>query len=88
MKCPLCGGKLSVTRTDNKISNFLVRRDRSCDTPLCPYVNRTFEILEVCDNEILLDHLFDLVRRVATNGEAQRVKDKLFALHKEICGMK
>jgi hypothetical protein len=28
------------------------------------------------------------VRRVATNGEAQRVKDKLFALHKEICGMK
>ncbi|MBC2710218.1 MAG: hypothetical protein HGJ94_04205 [Desulfosarcina sp.] len=60
---------------------------RSCDNPLCTFVDRTYEILDTGGTEVFIDQLFDLVRRVAENVDGKRVKDKLCALHKEIGGM-
>ncbi|WP_419656271.1 uncharacterized protein Dvar_53730 [Desulfosarcina variabilis str. Montpellier] len=88
MKCPLCGGNLSVSQTRKNISDKLVQRDRSCDTPLCPYVERTYEVLETDDLDDLLEQSFETLRRIAKNIGSERIGDRLLALHREISGMK
>ena len=86
MKCPLCGGNLSVAQTRKHISDKLVQRERTCDTPLCPFCEKTYEILEVRDLDDLLDQSFETLQRIAKNIGGERTGDRILALHKEIAG--
>ena len=83
MNCPLCGAQLRVIKT-YQVSNALARRTRQCENALCPYVDRTYEMLNCDKNDLLIDELFALILDVAKTLGPGCVKDRLARLACEV----
>ena len=83
MRCPLCGAELSTRKTVG-LSDSLVQRTRSCRNPLCPYVDKTFEMLPTASVECMLDGLCDLFKDIAKTVGAETVTCRLTKLNAEI----
>ena len=62
MQCPVCGERLKVVKTNASASDIVIVRTRSCINPLCPFVAKTYESLDVGKSE--LTRLVELYRQV------------------------
>ena len=66
------------------LSGGLVRRIRHCVVPLCPYVDKTYEMLNDQKTELLLDELVVLLRDIAKNMGPGPVCKRLACLNIEL----
>jgi hypothetical protein len=61
-------------------------RYRKCSQELCPFTDKTYEALNVPEDQKLLNQLFDFIRETAKNIGGKTVGDRLSILAKELSG--
>lgn len=83
MRCPICGGDVGVAKTEN-ISDTIIVRYRRCIRPLCPFFDKTCEVLNVAGDRNLMDMLFDLIRDTAKNIGGRDVAERLAELARQL----
>ena len=86
MKCPICGERLAVIRTDSGLADSLVQRKRVCRNSGCSFTAQTYEELTSQNADACLDQLIDLIRQVAKGVDRDRVNYLLGDLCREFCG--
>ena len=85
MRCPVCHGRLAITKTVN-LSDFLVMRYRLCTTTICPFVSKTYEALNVPDDQLAIEDLLFFIGESAENLGKDAIAEKLALLAKELSG--
>ena len=83
MECPMCGSELYVSKT-TALSGGLIRRIRHCSNNLCPFVDKTFEMLNDQKTYLLLDEIIVLLRDIAKTMGNGPVVDRLSKLNVEL----
>ncbi len=83
MNCPICNSVLFVRQTKD-LSGSLTRRTRECSNDLCPFVDRTHEMLNEQKNTVLLDEVFQLLRDIIIKMGKGPVKERIKKLSDEL----